>query len=205
MRWHPVLALLLPVLLLAACGSESDGKEPQAEAAIRKEIRDSLKHQLPAVCPAMETTARDDLIDRYLPRALKYCEGGDVDEISVRSMRIVDVEVDGEEATAAVAPLGGRFDRQTVKVSLSENAKGEWRLDEVVSYVKTDPAILVSSFKDGLTGVSWTTPERVFGNCVVNQLKDEPKPDLEALAFDPGSSPFDSALEECAAKFASKR
>jgi len=204
-RWQLTLALLVPVLLLAACGSESDEKDPQAEAAIRKEIRGELTHELPAVCPAMETTARDDLVRRYLPRALRYCEGGDVEEIYVRSMRITDLAVDGETATADVAPLGGRFDRQTVTVSLSENAKGEWRLDGVVSFKEFDPVLQVVSFKDGLTGVSWTTPERVFGNCVVNRLKDEPAPDLEALVFDPVSSPFDSAVAECASRFGSTR
>lgn len=199
-----VLFFLLSALLLAACGTEGDENDPQAEAAIRKEIRSSLEHQLPAVCPAMETTTRDQQIDQFLPRALRYCEGGDVDEIHVRSMRITDIDVDGETATAEVAPLGGRFDRQTVTVSLSQDANGAWRFDEVVAYKNLDPLALVRSFGDGLTGVAWTTPEREFGNCLFSQLKGEPSLALEALVFDPENSPFDSAVDECASRFGSQ-
>lgn len=201
MRRHLALLFLLPALLLVACGTEEDEADPQAEAAIRKEIRRQLTYQLPAICPAMETTARDRQIDRFLPRALRYCEGGDVDEIYVRSMRIAEIAVDGETATAEVAPLGGRFDQQTVTVSLSQDANGAWRFDEVVAYENLDPLALVRSFGEGLTGVSWTTPERQFGNCLENKLKDESAADLEALVFDPESSPFDSAVAECASRF----
>lgn len=202
MRGYLAVLALLPVLLFAACSSEDEAEDPRVEAAIRKEIRGALKHQLPAVCPAMETSTRDELIHRFLPRALRYCEGGDVDEIAVRSTRIDNLVVDGETATAEVAPLGGRFDRQTVTVSLSENASGRWRLDEVEAFKGFDRLAQIRSFRDGLTGVAWTTPERIFRNCLVNRLKEETASDLEKLVFDPVASPFDSAVSECAERLA---
>ncbi|MDQ3725539.1 MAG: hypothetical protein M3335_06590 [Actinomycetota bacterium] len=203
-----VLAVLVLSMTFAACGGgdeagdrQAEAEERKAEAAVEKAIRKEFEGHDPAACTAMETTAKQDRIHRFLPRALKYCEGGEVEEIYLRSARIEDVRLKGNSATAEVVPSGNKFDGQTVRVSLSQGQSGRWEFDRVLGFKGFDRLAMVRAFRDSLTGISWTTPERVFGNCLVNQFKLESAAEVKKLMMEPAASPFDSAVEVCAARF----
>jgi hypothetical protein len=206
----PIIVFLvaLAAALLGACGgggSEAEdgqarAEERKAEAAIEKAIRKEFKGHDPAVCTAMETSGEQDLVHRFLSRALKYCEEGEIEEIYVRSLRIENVVVKGDSATADVIPLGNKFSGQTVKVSLSRGAGDSWEFDRILGFEDFDRLAMVRAFGDSLDGVSWTTPERVFGNCLVNRFKLESSAEVEKLVMDPAASRFDAALRACAAR-----
>jgi hypothetical protein len=208
---HKSIAVFLAALaaaLLVACGgggSEAEDRqaraeERKAEAAIEKAIWKEFKGHDPVVCTAMETSGEQDLVRRLQPRALKYCKGGDVEEIYVRSMRIENVLVKGGSATADVAPLGNRFDRQTVRVSLKRDQAGGWEFDRILGFEDFDPRAMLLAFRDSISGVSWTTPERIFGNCLVNRFKLESPAEVKKLVMDPATSRYDAALRVCAAR-----
>lgn len=188
-------ALILVIfsgLFLAACG----GGEPQ-EAKIEAAIREELKAEAPAICPAMETATMQKQVHEHLIEALENCEAGDTGKSLVKSIKVANVEVDGESATADVTIEGGNLAGQTVTMALNKHS-GEWEIHRVPAFQHYDRRALLQAFMEGVDEVAKTPAEKRFAACVVRELRNETQRQIKRLMLNPAPSPFDFRVELCA-------
>lgn len=177
---------------LAACGG-GEAQEPKIEAAIREE----LKAQAPAICPAMETATMQKQVHEHLIGALRNCEAGDTGKSLVKSIKVSNVKVDGESATADVTVEGGNLAGQTVMMALNKNS-GEWEIHRVPAFHHYDRRALLHAFMEGVDQVAKTPAEKRFAACVAHELKNEAQRQIKRLMLNPAPSPFDFRVELCA-------
>jgi len=188
-----VLALMFfSVIFLAACG----GGESQDEK-VEEAIRTSVEAEVPAICPAMETATMQKQVHEHLIGALEACEAGDTGKSSVESIKVSDVNVEGESATADVAIKGGNLAGQTVMMALNKHS-GQWQIHRVAAFKHYDRRALLNAFMEGVDAVAKTPAEKRFGACVVHELRNESQRQIKRLMLNPAPSPFDFRVELCA-------
>ena len=134
------LLLLLSALALAACGGGGDdnsGDEKEIEAAI---IRSATTAD-PTNCTEVETQAFvEQSSDMTGALAVKDCETEAKDPTNnAKTVKVTKIEIDGDEATAEAAVIGGGFDGQTIAIDLVEE-DGAWKLDQLAGFTELDTA-----------------------------------------------------------------
>lgn len=135
-------ALIALAFALAACGSGSD-ETGEIEAVIAK----SATSNDPANCKRLNTQRfNEQLAGESGAGALEECEEEAEKEEGLDSVRVSEVEVDGDGASAEVALSGGGFDGQSVEVALVKNDE-QWKMDEIVKFTKFDSDQLANAFE----------------------------------------------------------
>lgn len=192
-RFSLVLVLVaFSAAVLAACG----GGEAQA-GKIEAAIREELKAEDPAICPAMETATMQKQVHEHLLGALENCEAGNTGKSLVESVEVSNVKVDGESATALVAIKGGNLAGQTVVMALNKHS-GEWEIHRVSTFQHYDRRALLRAFMEGVGQVAKTPAEKRFAACVAHELRNETQRQIKRLMLNPAPSPFDFRVEVCA-------
>jgi hypothetical protein len=191
--------LLLPAVLLAlgfglvACG----GSDESDEDAVIETIETSAMSSDPADCKALSTIAFLEQTEfEQGDAAIESCEkSADETENDPDSVEVSKVQVDGSNATANVAFVGGPYDGQVLSVALVEE-DGTWKMDELTSFVTFDQDHLAQSFQEGVTSGSNALPDEV-GACLGEELSELSKAEFEDLILGGEPQPLVELVESC--------
>jgi hypothetical protein len=190
--------LLLPCLLLAsalflvACGGSGSNDESEIEEAITTSATSSD----PANCTELET---QNFVEQSAGEsgkaALKTCEKEAADpEGKADSVKVTEVEVDGEKATAQAAVVGGAFDGQALVLALVKDGD-QWKLDEITEFAKFDQAAIANQFKTQLEKGGEVEPKTTA--CIVEGIEEAPQEELEEVILSGDSKPIEELAEGC--------
>jgi hypothetical protein len=187
-------ALLLSLVLgLAACGGGGESDED----AVVETIETSAQSNDPADCKKLATIAF--LEQTQLEEgdaAVKGCEeDAEHDESDPDSVKVTKVEVDGSDATADAAFVGGTFDGQTLSVALVEE-DGDWKMDEITGFAKLDQERLATALEEGVTSGEEALPKSM-GTCLGEVLGDLPAKEVEEVIIGGDRQPLIAILEGC--------
>ena len=186
------LALLALALGLAACGGgESD------EDKIVEVIETSTVSTDPADCEALATqTFLEQTQFSQGEEAVKSCEeSAEETEDNPDSVEVSAVQIDGSDATAEAAFVGGNFDGQTFTVALVEE-DGDWKLDELTGFAEFDQEALATSLEEGLqAGDDAVDPE--LAECFGETVREVPRAQAEDLIIGGSSQPIVEIVEGC--------
>ncbi len=181
--------LAVAALALSACGS-SESDEDQIASAIET----SATSTDAADCTALNTIAflEQTELGAEGQEAVKSCEEEAKDPTgNPDSVTVAEVEVDGSNATAEATFVGGNLDGQTLAIGLIEE-DGEWKLDQLESFVEFDRAKLLNGLEEAITG-----PEGLEepAACVLEELKEFSDEEVEEVVLSPES--FLAVIEGC--------
>lgn len=195
MKLHHLLLpclLLLSALALAACGGGDSGDEEAIEAAI---VRSATTAD-PANCTEVETQAFvEQSSDESGAAAVKDCEKEAKDASNnAKTVKVTKIEVDGPEATADAAIVGGGFDSQVISISLVEE-DGTWKLDELTGFAKLDTARLAEIFGEKLEETGELTEAQT--SCIVEGIEAASRAEAEELVLSGSSTPLVELAEGC--------
>ena len=195
LRLLPVSCLMLiSALALAACGGSSS--DSGAEEAIEAAIVRSATTADPANCTEVETLAfAEQSSDESGAAAVEECEMEARDASNnAKTVKVTKIEVDGSEATADAAIVGGGFDSQVISISLVEE-DGAWKLDQLTGFAKLDTSRLAEIFGEKLEETGELTPEQT--SCIVEGIEAASKPEAEELVLSGSSQPLVELAEGC--------
>lgn len=187
------LLVLASALLLVACGgggSESD------EDKITDVITTSATSTDPANCAALETEAfmEQQAGGAEGKEAVEECEAEAEDATgNPKEVTVTKVEVSGAKASADVAFVGGSFDGQKVNIALVEE-DGDWKLDQIESFVNFDKEKLVTGFEEGFEDAELSAEQE---ECIAAELRGASDSDLEELVLNGSEEGFVELVAAC--------
>lgn len=189
--------LLLPCLLvlsafaLVACGS-SESEESKVEEAIET----AAVTTNPSDCAKFETQQfMEETTKEKGEGALKSCEEEAEKGENAKSVEISNVKVEGSDATAEAALMGGGgLDGQTLEVSLVKEGD-QWKLDEAVRFTKFSSAALVEALEREIDKAGESGSK--FATCFVEAVKGLDRSEAEELFFDPTGRGFGEIAKSC--------
>ncbi|HEY6731301.1 MAG TPA: hypothetical protein VI039_09775 [Solirubrobacterales bacterium] len=187
------LALLALALGLTACGGGGDSDEDK----IVEVIETSTTSTDPADCEALATQAfLEQTQFSEGEEAVKACEeSAEETEDNPDSVEVTEIEIDGADATAEVAFVGGNFDGQTFTVALVEE-DGDWKLDELTGFAEFDQETLATSLEEGLqAGDNGVDPE--LAECFGETVREAPQAQAEDLIIGGSQGPIVEIVEGC--------
>jgi hypothetical protein len=190
---------LLPALLialalgLAACGGSGESDED----AVVETIETSALSTDPADCKELATIAfLEQTQFEEGDAAVESCEeDAKEDENDPDSVKVTKVRVDGSDATADAAFVGGTFDGQTLSVALVEE-DGDWKMDEITGFAKLDQERLATALEEGVTSGEGALPEDM-GTCFGEVLRDLPAEEVEEVVIGGDQELLVEILEGC--------
>ncbi len=185
-----VLVLALSGLALAACGSGESDEEKVVDV-----IETSVSTTDPADCKALSTQAfMEQSTSSTGKDAVTACEE-DAEDTSndPEDVTVSEVEVEGSDATADVALVGGSLDGQTVSVALVEEG-GDWKMDRITGFASFDRQSLLDAFEENFEESEVDAP---LAKCIIEVLGEESSPELEELIVSGGEEAFVELAQEC--------
>lgn len=195
MPWHKLLIpslVLALALVLAACGGGGESDEDKVVNAIET----SATSTDPSVCTELQTLAFVEQTQSEEGKAaVKACEEETNDGSSnPDSVDVTKVEVDGTNATADAAFVGGNFDGQTLGIALVEE-DGDWKLDEVIGFTKFDKAKLLTALATGFEEEGEVEPE--LASCIIQALGAADQGEFEEVILSGSSQGIVEIVEAC--------
>ncbi len=186
--------LLISALALAACGG--GGSDSGEEEAIEAAIVRSATTADPANCTEVETQAfAEQSSDESGAAAVKECEKEAKDASNnAKTVKVTKIKVNGSEATADAAIVGGGFDSQVISISLVEE-EGAWKLDRLTGFAKLDTTRLAEIFGEKLEETGELTPKQT--SCIVEGIESASKAKAEELVLSGSSQPLVELAEGC--------
>jgi ABC-type glycerol-3-phosphate transport system substrate-binding protein len=187
----PFFVLVL-ALGLAACGGGGESDEDK----ITNTIETAATSTDPSVCTELQTLAFVEQTQGEEGKvAVKSCEKETSDgSNNPDSVAVTKVEVDGSNATADAAFVGGSFDGQTLGIALVEE-DGDWKLDEATGFAKFDKAKLLAAFKSSLEEEEGIEPE--LASCLFEAFEEAEQAEVEELILGGSSQPIVELAEAC--------
>jgi hypothetical protein len=194
------LALLFVLCLLpatavglTACGGGDDSEVEEISAAIDETVTTTD----PSKCTELMT---ENFVEQNSNQsgkaALEECEdeaadtSDDPDELTVSA-----VEIEGSDATAEVAFVGGGFDGQTVGVALVKE-DDQWKLDEISGFASYDAEALASTLEERFERISdEITPTQI--NCIGDLVREADQEQAEELLLSGDSTKFIEFVQVC--------
>jgi hypothetical protein len=191
------LALLfVPCLILAFALTACGGSDSDSEGEIEEVIETSVTRTDPAKCTElMTTTFINQSSDLRGDSALEECEeeAGDTSD-DPDSVTVSEIEVDGADANAEVAFVGGVYDGQTVAVALVEEDEA-WKLNEITGFADLDVNALARSVEEQFEKGGEIPPAQI--SCIGDGIRDAPQGEIEELFFGGSSQPLVEFAEAC--------
>jgi hypothetical protein len=188
--------LLVPCLILALAFTACGGSDSDSEGEIEEVIETSVTSTDPAKCTDLMTAAFvNQSSDLRGDSALEECEeeAGDTSD-DPDSVTVSAVEVDGADANAEVAFVGGVYNGQTVAVALVEE-DGGWKLDEITGFAELDADALARSVEQQFEKGGEIPAAQI--SCVGNGIREAPQGEIEELFFGGSSQPLVEFAEAC--------
>jgi hypothetical protein len=185
------VSVALVSLALAACGGGGSSDEDQISDAITT----SSTSTDASSCTKLET-------QRFVEQsefdtgsaALKACKDEDASD-KADSVKVSNVQVDGENATANVALTGSTFDGQTVKISLVKDGD-QWKLDHIDDFIKLDQDKLADAFEKGLSsGKSPLSSDQAA--CVASGFRNASADDVKTVILSGKQEALVPVLQRC--------
>jgi hypothetical protein len=159
-----LLALVIP-LGIAACGGDDDGGGSDDTAKIIAAIETSVFSTDPADCTRLQTQRFLEQSEYEVGQeAVQSCEEDAADTSDQPdSVDVTDVQVDGDNATAAVAFQGGPIGTATVDLALVREGD-QWKLDQITGVRDID----LESFKQAFSEEIEASPDipAPIANCI---------------------------------------
>ncbi len=186
------LSILVLALGLTACGGGGESDEDKVVDAIETAATSTD----PTVCTELQTISFVEQTQGEEGKvAVKSCEketseGTDNPD----SVKVTKVEVDGSNATADAAFVGGSFDGQTLGIALVEE-DGDWKLDEATGFTKFDKAKLIAAFSSSLEKEEGIEPE--LASCLLESFEAADQGELEELILGGSSEGIVEIAEAC--------
>jgi len=195
MRLLPLLALLGAGLALTACGGGSgDGDEEE----IRAVIAASATSTNPADCRRYGTM---NMLERSFKvqgqAAVRACEES---KLEVRDLptavEVTRIEIDGADATAQVASVGGLYPEQEVVIALVEE-DGSWKEDSALEFALFDREAFILEFGREIMGNARTPAQAQASACLIGRMERLSDAELEALLLGPSPQPIADLARPC--------
>jgi hypothetical protein len=191
---HLVLPLLLlaAALALAACGGSSSGGGE--EAKVEEAIEESATSTDPSKCTELQTALFNETgSNQKGAAATKACEE-EAKENDTESVKVSNVSVNGEKATAEVEVEGSGLNGQGVELELVEEG-GNWKLNKFLGFSNFDAAALGEALEEELgkqEGVSAS-----LAKCVSEGVSEVSQSDAESMVFEQNLKPVEEIAESC--------
>jgi hypothetical protein len=189
--------LLVPCLILALALTACGGSDSDSEGEIEEAIETSVTSTDPGKCTDLMTaTFVNQNSGLKGAAAIEDCEAEAADTSDdPDSVTVSAIEVDGSDASAEVAFVGGGFDGQTVAVTLVEEDEG-WKLDEITGFADLDADALAKTLEEKFEEVSdEITPTQI--SCIGDGIREAPQGEVEELLLDGTSQKFVEFAETC--------
>lgn len=191
--------LLLPLVLiaalaLAACGGGSSSSD--SEGAIEEAIETAATTTDPAKCSEVQTQKFNETETGTSGKeALKTCEEeAREDQTPAESVKVSNIEVDGETATAEVEVGGGALNGQGIELELVEE-EGDWKLNKFVSFTNYDGKALSEALEERLGEEKGIDPG--LAKCIAEGIATMPQAEAEAMAFEKDLEPIEEMVTNC--------
>lgn len=191
----PLALLCVPVLLLSACGSSGGGSSDEDQ--VTAVVQTSATSNDPADCQKLST-------QKFMAQstfatgkaAVQTCEqDARSHDNTPNSVKVADVKVGGDSATASVAFKGGTFDGQTVDLALVKDGD-QWKVDEITDIPNFDVAKFAAAFETGTQqGPNPATPKQA--KCVGDQIRGADPAKLKAVILGGDATPFVNLFQLC--------
>ncbi|MDX6261946.1 MAG: hypothetical protein QOH84_3634 [Kribbellaceae bacterium] len=185
--------LVLAAATVTACGGgESD--EDKIVGAI--EVAETTTD--PGNCTERQTQRFNDQVTQRSGKAgTEACEAEAKEgQAQAKSVKVSNVSVNDEKATAQVGFKGGPLDSQTLDVALVQE-DGEWKLDRVEGFARYDGKALGKAFEarfeEAPEGLS---PKQA--SCISHKIAASSEAEAEDLFFGGSSKPIVALAESCA-------
>jgi hypothetical protein len=185
-------ALLLVIFGLAACGSgESD------ESKITSTIETALTKTDPTSCTKLMTQAfAEQMLRIEGTAAVKACEqNAEAEESPNPPVKVANVKVEDQKATADITFTGGAASGQTVIAALV-GGDGDWKLDEFVRFAKFDPDEVAKGMGEGFESGEDRIAPRVAA-CIRRTYRGTSRPELEDLLLGRATRSEVDIFESC--------
>jgi hypothetical protein len=201
MNFNPRHALVLGLLALfslglMACGGGGDSSSSSDETdEITKVITVTVEKPSPEDCTERETQAFvEQTTSEKGAKAVKSCE--EESTSPAESAKVSKVEVNGDEATAAVAFTGGQYGGQVIDVSLVKE-DDKWKLDEIVKVAKLDREALLKGLEEAFADPSTGIPAEA-AECINEKLGEASNEEFENLIIEGEAPAIQETIEACA-------
>jgi len=112
------------------------------------------------------------------------------------SVEVTRIEVDGDEATAQVATVGGVYSEQEVLIALVEE-DGTWMEDEFLGFAVFDREAFLLEFGREIMERARTRAHANANACVVGLMEQLSDAEIEAVLVDPSPQVFEDFVRPC--------
>jgi hypothetical protein len=189
----PLALLVLAAATVTACGGgESDEDKIVAVVEGAETTADARN------CTELQTQRWNEQVTQQSGKAgTQACEAEAKEgQAQAKGVKVSNVSVNDEKATAEVAYLGGPLDSQTLDIALVE-AGGDWKLDHVEGFADYDGKSLGKAFEKRFE----ERPEGLSpkqAKCIASKVAGSSEAEAEELFFGGSSKPIVELAEGCA-------
>jgi hypothetical protein len=190
-KW--VKAVLAAAGLLIALTPVVHAAFPSDEVKIETAIDEALTSQDPSYCSEYVT---EGFLEQQTKLPAPFADDDCESYAEIRradSVRIGDVEVDGDRATATVVIEGGRLDGQCVEVELVKQ-DGDWKVNRILRFVRFDRRAYENAYRDGFA--EFGSPPG-SGDCAVDRIRRLTNADLQSLVVGRRPGPLPQIAVHC--------
>jgi hypothetical protein len=190
------LALLaLAALALAACG----GGGSSAEDEITEVIEKAATTNDTANCTERETLAFvEQNTQAEGQAAVKQCkEEAESGEEQAKSVKVSNVSVNGEKATADVLFEGGSLGSQGLEVALVEEEE-KWKLDHIEGFAEYDAQALGDAFEKSFEEEENSELSKEQASCIAEGVTKLSQKEAEAIFFEGETEMLLELAQNCA-------
>ncbi len=195
MKKHRVLLLtmVMAALGLTACGSDDTESD---EAQITETIETALVKTDPKSCTELMTqTYLEQTFQSSGTDTVESCEqNARAEESDNPPVRVHDIKVNGEKATAEIGITGGEIAGQTILVALVD--EDGWKLEEFVRFTEFDLAEVVPRMVEGFEGGETATEPQAV-DCIRKALNKMSRSELEEMFLGGSADPTIELYEAC--------
>ncbi len=190
--------LLASALALSACGGGSSSSSGGGEdAAIEGAIETSATSSDPSKCSEVQTQSFNETESGKTGEAsLEACEEGAPEEEGqlAESVTVSNIEIEGEEAAAAVAIEGGSLGGQTIAAGLQKEGE-DWKVDSFFAFIKYDPAKFAEAVEETVVEQEGASPE--LAACVAEGVEEMSEEEVELVVFEKENEGLEEILAAC--------
>ncbi len=194
--------LVLPLLLLAAalaltaCGGGSSSSGSGEEAAIEEAIEESATSTDPSKCTELQTALFNEAETAEKgAEATKTCEEEvEAEENQTESVKVSEIKVNGETATASVAVTGSALNEQGVELEVVEE-EGNWKLNKFLGFTEFNGAALGAALEAELVKEEGVSAE--LAKCVAEGVAETSQAEAEKMVFEKNLEAVEKIAEGC--------